>query len=200
MSYDFSEKTSYSLIDEGQYEMRIENADFKQSKNGKKYIGLTFKIRDDVNQDFTNRLIWDNIWENEVYRDSNGKRIKKDDYDKLQPNQRRSVTISYEYNDYKIRTLIQAQNADEYITNADGSKSENPNYKTKFNDIEEVVQFLNGIELSVKVTKYTDANSGEERNSIDYKNIKRTKNPSNSDTNSSEINGSDLISDDDLPF
>lgn len=184
---DYSEEAvSYDVADTGVYELQIENAELKKTDNGKNYIGLTIGIRNDVEQPFAGTKVWDNIWENEVYRNpqQNNRRIKKDDYEAMPANQKQNMIVRMEYDDYKIRVLIHAQNADK----------DSAEYKTKFGSIDEVALFLNGMPFQAKVVKYTDDKSGKERNSIDYKTIKRTSVQPAQDGNS-------VVSDDnDLPF
>lgn len=176
MMFDYSEKKEFSPIEPGSYEVQISNAEMKQSANGKNYIAVTFIIRDDVEQEFKNRYIWDNIWENDVYRNAEGKRIKKDDYNAMTPEQKQTISVTKEYDDIKIRTLIQAQDADSTILDMNGNRVPNPKYKTTFSNLEEVVMFLNGLNVIIQVTKYMDDKSGMERNGVEYKGIKRTRN------------------------
>lgn len=174
---DYSEEAvSFEVADTGVYELIIENAELKKTENNKNYIGLTISVRSDVNQPFAGTKLWDNIWENEVYRNPqlNNKRIKKEDYEAMTPAQKQNITVRNEYNDFQIRTLIHAQDVDKLIKDANGNEAPNPNYKTKFGSIDEVALFLNGLCFQAKVLKYTDDKSGKERNSIDYKTVKRT--------------------------
>lgn len=62
------EKSEYELIEEGTYEVTLEQLQPKTStKNGKniKYINITFVIRDDVEQKFKKRRIWYTIFARE---------------------------------------------------------------------------------------------------------------------------------------
>ncbi len=206
---DFSSK--YELIEPGTYEARIDAAEFKESNSGKKFIGITFVIREDVNQQSAGRLVWDNIWEGIVYRDSTGKVIKKADYDNLAPNQKASIKTSMEYNMFKLRKLVQCQDTDEFIVDENKVKTPNPEYKARFGNLEEVVMFLNGMNLQIQVTKYMDDASGFERNGVEYKGMKRTAvGPSkitvsptyvnHMENNASQPNTTGEISEDDLPF
>lgn len=56
------ENTEFELIDEGTYEVVLEKLEPKTSKNGKRYINITFVIRDDVEQNFKRRKIWYTIF------------------------------------------------------------------------------------------------------------------------------------------
>lgn len=195
---DFSEEAvSYELADTGIYELIIDDAEIKKTENNKNYIGLIVAIREDVEQPFVGAKIWDNIWENEVYRNPqlNNKRIKKDDYEAMSPAQKQNIIVRMEYDDYKIRMLVHAQNADKYLKDADGKDTDTPNpeYKIKFGSIDEIAQFLNGMPFQAKILKYTDDKTGKERNSIDYKTIKRTSVQPAQETNV-------VVDDNDLPF
>ena len=202
--FDYSEKINFEPVDTGDYEVVIETAEYKQSTTGKNYISLKFLIRKDVNQNFQGRYIFDRIWENNVYKRNDGKRISKDDYEKMSSDEKATIKITKEYNDYQIRTLIQAQDEDVKIKNAQGLEEDNPNYKTKFEDMDDVVLFLNGLALQIKVIKYNDDKTGEERNSVDYKGIKRTNHHLASanlkNNNFSASNEKVDIDDGDLPF
>lgn len=59
----FSNKETYELIEQGEYEVILEKAELAKTKNGEKtYIALSFRIRNDVEQKFQNKLIFENIW------------------------------------------------------------------------------------------------------------------------------------------
>jgi hypothetical protein len=64
MPYTFNTKdaTGYGLIDEGKYEVFIKEALIKTTINGKEKIAIQFKIRDDVEQKFQNRIVFEDIW------------------------------------------------------------------------------------------------------------------------------------------
>lgn len=183
---DYSEEVAgFKLAETGVYELKIEDAQLKKSDKGKNYISLTFTIRDDVNQSFTGIKIWDNIWENEVHRDpATNSKIKKEIYEAMPLSQKQNVITRLEYDDFKIRKLVHAQDVDKVIM-VNGVKTQNPKFKTKFpGGVEEVALFLNGLCVQAKVLKYTDDKSGKERNSIVYSELKRTS----------------VSQDDDLPF
>lgn len=58
-SYD---KADFGLIDAGDYEVTLK-AEKRTTKDGsKEFLNLTFKIRDDVNQNFKNRCVFDTAW------------------------------------------------------------------------------------------------------------------------------------------
>lgn len=161
---DFSEKKTYGPIVPGDYELSIDNAEFGRTESGINYISLTFTVRDDVDQEGQGSHIYDTIWENEVFvNKATGRTLSKDRYEKLQPNQKGSYYSDMQYADYKIRPLIQAQDAD----------PETPEYKTSFESMDEVVLFLNGLNIKASVGVTMD-NNNKEKNTIDYKKIRRT--------------------------
>lgn len=174
--YDYTEDAkTFELAETGVYELKIDNAELKKSDSGKNFIALTFLVRDDVQQKFQNVKVWDNIWENDVFRDATtGERIKKAVYDTMSPEKKKNVTTSKEYDDFKIRKLIHAQDCDTTIKDANGNSIPNPAYQTRFGSIQEVVQFLNQMCVQAKVEKYSDEKTGQERNSIDYRSLTRT--------------------------
>lgn len=182
--YDFTEEAAkFEVADTGVYELEITNAEPKKTETNKNYIGLTIEIREDVAQPFTGVRIFENIWENEVHRNPllNNKRIKKEDYEAMTPAQKQNIITRMEYDDYKIRVLVHAQSAE----------PSSPEFKTKFGSIAEIAQFLNGMCIQAKVLKYTDDKTGNERNSIDFKTIKRTSVPKTEAVD---------VTDDELPF
>ena len=198
--YSNDEVVNYDVADTGIYELVIENAELKKSEaSGKEYIGLTISIREDVDQPFAGCKIWDNIWRNLVYRNPqlNNKRIKKADYDAMSPEQKQNIISRMEYDDIMIKTFVHAQDADKFIKDGNGNDIPNPNYNAKFSSIDEVALFLNGLPFQAKVTKYTDDRTGKERNSIDYKTVKRTS-VHLSTSNEQNVNVDD--EEDDLPF
>lgn len=189
---DYTEDVvNYEAAEPGPYELQISDAVLKKSDTGKEYIALTVTIRDDVEQGYAGTKMWDNIWKNEVYRNPQlkNKRIKKDDYDALSPEQKQNIIVRQEFDDYKIRTLVHAQDCDEVILDANGVKVPNPQFQTKFSNIEEVVLFLNGLCFQANVKKFTDDKTGKEKNSFDYKTVKRT---SVSPQTSVDVDDSDL--------
>lgn len=173
---DFSEKKSYGPIEPGNYELNIELAEFGKTESGVNYISLTFVVRDDVEQDNQGAHVWDTIWENEVFiNKATGKTISKSKYDELPSNQKANYSSEMQYSDYKIRTLIQAQDADVEIKDGNGNIIANPDYKTSFADMDEVVLFLNGMNVKAEVGLTMD-NNNKEKNTINYKKVTRTEN------------------------
>jgi len=180
--FDYSEEVSVAQVAEPDvYELKIENAELKKSDAGKEFIALTVQIRDDVEQNFAGVNIWDNIWKNEVHRNSTtGKRIKKETFETMSPADKQNIVTRMEYDDFKIRTLLHSQDE---------------NSKFKFTSIEEVAQFLNGLCFQAKITKDTDNKTGKEKNNLDYRTIKKTTVPVGSGSTSDVA-----VDDNDLPF
>ena len=62
--YEFSNEEKYELIKAGEYEVVLDTAEIKVSKDGsKRFISCLFKIREDVEQVEQGRIIFDNIFE-----------------------------------------------------------------------------------------------------------------------------------------
>lgn len=59
------DKQAFGLIDDGKYEVVIEKAEEKTSVKGSKYLNITFRIRDDVDQNFKNRRLFYTIGKKE---------------------------------------------------------------------------------------------------------------------------------------
>jgi hypothetical protein len=55
---EFDSKGEFELIDDGKYEVTIDKIEPKISSKGNKYLNVTFKIRDDVEQKFKNRKLF----------------------------------------------------------------------------------------------------------------------------------------------
>jgi len=79
MSYKFDATTAdaYSLVKEGLYEVILEKADTKTLPSGKEKIGIQFRIRTDVEQDFGNRVIFEDIWKERDTEFFNRKRLNQ---------------------------------------------------------------------------------------------------------------------------
>lgn len=60
MSYEYSKVES--LIAEGDYEARIENMEVKILPNGKEKLTIMYRIRDDVEQPYGNKCVFEDIW------------------------------------------------------------------------------------------------------------------------------------------
>ena len=50
------------LVPQGNYETVVTNAEIRQTKNGKYKVGLTLTIRNDIQQDCQNRVLFIDIW------------------------------------------------------------------------------------------------------------------------------------------
>lgn len=55
---EFDTNGEFALIDDGKYEVVIDKVEPRESKEGRKYLNVTFKIRNDVNQEFKNRKLF----------------------------------------------------------------------------------------------------------------------------------------------
>lgn len=62
---EFDTNGEFALIDDGKYEAVIEKVEPKESQKGTKYLNVTFKIRNDVDQEFKNRKLFYRITEKE---------------------------------------------------------------------------------------------------------------------------------------
>lgn len=63
MSYDLSNvKSDYTLLDKGDYEVIVDLIEIKTASTGTEYINITYKVRDDVEQEFKGRLIFETIF------------------------------------------------------------------------------------------------------------------------------------------
>ena len=54
--------TGGGLVPQGNYETVVTNAEIRQTKNGKYKVGLTLTIRNDIQQDCQNRVLFIDIW------------------------------------------------------------------------------------------------------------------------------------------
>ena len=54
--------TGGGLVPQGNYETIITNAEIRQTKNGKYKVGLTLTIRNDIQQECQNRVLFIDIW------------------------------------------------------------------------------------------------------------------------------------------
>ena len=77
-SYTFTkEENSYGLLAEGEYEVVIERVEEKVSTNGKKNISIMFRVRDDIEQDGKNRVLFESIWKEKDTDFYNRKRLNQ---------------------------------------------------------------------------------------------------------------------------
>lgn len=77
-SYTFTkEENSYGLLPEGEYEVVIERIEEQVSKNGKKNISIMFRVRDDIQQEGVNRVLFESIWKEKDTDFYNRKRLNQ---------------------------------------------------------------------------------------------------------------------------
>jgi hypothetical protein len=62
MSYTFDSKVGNSLLKEGEYEVRVERIETKTTTTGKEKIAIMFRVREDVEQEGKNRVLFEDIW------------------------------------------------------------------------------------------------------------------------------------------
>jgi hypothetical protein len=79
MPYTFNTKDlgAYGLIDDGKYEVYIKEALIKTTPSGKEKISIQYKIRDDIEQKFQNRIIFEDIWKERDTEFFNRKRLNQ---------------------------------------------------------------------------------------------------------------------------
>lgn len=126
LSFGEEFEKDFNLIEEGDYEVTLENLEKRSSSKGGKYLNLTFGIRKDVDQKFKGRKLFYPVFENEG--------------DKA-------------YNFDVINKIIITQK---------GTK----NYRTHFQTIDQVFQYLVGLHLVVSVEIAFDDYNGKDRNRI----------------------------------
>ncbi len=59
---NYKDTENSDIIPEGEYEVFIKSASETTTKQGKRYINVTFVVRDDVEQKCKNKYIWHQIW------------------------------------------------------------------------------------------------------------------------------------------
>jgi hypothetical protein len=62
MSYTYQKTNIETLMPEGDYEAKIENAELKTLPTGTQKLMITYRIRQDVEQMFKNKVMWEDIW------------------------------------------------------------------------------------------------------------------------------------------
>lgn len=79
MPYTFNTKDlgTYGLIDDGKYEVFIKEASIKTTPSGKEKISIQFKIREDVDQAFKGRIVFEDIWKERETQFFNRKRLNQ---------------------------------------------------------------------------------------------------------------------------
>jgi hypothetical protein len=117
----------YGLIDDGVYEVVLDKIETKVSKSNNKYLNVTFKIRDDVDQNFKTRRIWHTIFSR--------------DNDKA-------------FNFNAINEIIVTQEG-------------RPDYKRHFKSFDEILQYLIGLHLTLRIGTEFDQFKGEDANIIE---------------------------------
>ena len=62
MSYTYEKPESNELVKDGDYECTIENIKIKTTPNGVEYLSVMCRVRDDVEQAYKNKCLFDSIW------------------------------------------------------------------------------------------------------------------------------------------
>lgn len=62
MTYTYEKNNDYDLIEESDYEVKIERMDLQTTQNGKDKLSIMFRIRDDIEQKNQNRCLFESIW------------------------------------------------------------------------------------------------------------------------------------------
>lgn len=77
--YDESQaqQNDFSLVEEGMYEVKIELMSTKTTPNGKEAIAVRYRIRDDIDQKFQNRVLFEDIWKERKSDYYNRKRLNQ---------------------------------------------------------------------------------------------------------------------------
>lgn len=155
------EKEEFGLIDDGDYEVVLK-AEVRKTKDGSKdFLNLGFKIREDVDQPFKGRYLFEAAWR-----------------DKGNPNL---------FDFKKINSIIVTQKG-------------LPTYQTKFKDMDEVILYLNGLQLLLTVETSFDEYSGQEKNFIAKKSFRPSVWNTKVQTQAENANAGITIPDDELPF
>lgn len=78
MSYLYSKKEDqYSLIAEGEYEVTLEQITEASTMSGKKKLDIAFRLRNDVEQEHQNRVVYEAIWQEKDTNYYNRKRLNQ---------------------------------------------------------------------------------------------------------------------------
>jgi hypothetical protein len=75
--YTFTQENDYSLLKDGEYEVRIERIEERTTPNGKQNLSIMFRVRDDVEQAGKNRVLFDTIWKEKDTDFYNRKRLNQ---------------------------------------------------------------------------------------------------------------------------
>lgn len=62
MSYTYEKVGDYDLLEEGDYEVKIERIAEQVTNSGAEKIGIKFRVRSDVDQKYQNRCLFEDIW------------------------------------------------------------------------------------------------------------------------------------------
>lgn len=147
------DKVSYGVVDAGDYEVTLK-AERKYTKDGSKtFLNCDFKIRDDVEQAFKGRHVFDAIW-----KDKNN---------------------DLWFDLVKLNKIIKTQ----------------VNPKINFDDVDECIQYINGLNMIITVEKNFDDYTGQERNSVKYLSYRKSV-----AVPTTSASANDNIPTDDLPF
>lgn len=63
MAYKYDASDVSSLVKEGDYEVLIERMEVKTIPSGKNKLSIMYRIRNDVNQPYGNKAMFEDIWE-----------------------------------------------------------------------------------------------------------------------------------------
>ena len=163
MTFDSSFDTN--LVDGGDYEVILKAEKRTVQSTGKTKLALDFKIRDDVDQKFKNKHVFDDAWT-----------------DKNNP---------HWFDLAKLNNLIKSQKG-------------LPTYKETFSDVDECIQFLNGLQMIITVTKEFDDYTGEDRNRVKYLSARPTKhysaNVGAAEAPAESVDAGSPLPETDLPF
>jgi hypothetical protein len=78
MSYTFAKgQDKYELIKEGEYEVTLETILEATTMSGKKKLDIVFRIREDVEQEHHNRVVFEAIWQEKETSFYNRKRLNQ---------------------------------------------------------------------------------------------------------------------------
>ena len=70
------ESSNYGLVAAGTYETVL-SASFKRAQSGTEYINLGFKIRDDIDQENQNRIVFEKVFKDKETGEYKTKRLQK---------------------------------------------------------------------------------------------------------------------------
>lgn len=77
-TYNQNDNNNYDLVKDGEYEVRIERIEQKTLPSGKRKLAVAYRIRDDVEQEYQNRWLFEDIWAEREHKEYyNRKRINQ---------------------------------------------------------------------------------------------------------------------------